>query len=242
MATYRSGSIAISGALTGAELVVIENGGPQITTCTTAQVAELAQRTGNTLSITSLATVGAGAITAASVVAGVVSRAGAQSNTAFSDTLPTGALLAAALPAGAPVGTAWKWIYRNTTDATATLSNATGTTVSVITTVPGGTWAEFLITMTAANTFTVVGIESANPVTASGTFTANQTTAVTIADTRLTAASVVVIGLKTVGGTAGGTVVTGGSAPYMSTVTAGTGFTMKASNGDTSVYNYTIIG
>lgn len=68
-----------------------------------------------------------------------------------------------------------------------------------------------------------------------GTFTANGSTAVTVANTNVTANSVVLITLKTVGGTPAG-------APFLATVTVGTGFTVKAVAGDTSVYNYIILG
>ena len=68
-----------------------------------------------------------------------------------------------------------------------------------------------------------------------GTFTANSTSAVTVADTKVTANSVIVFTAKTVAGTPSG-------APYIATITPGTGFTVKAGSGDTSVYNYRIIG
>lgn len=69
----------------------------------------------------------------------------------------------------------------------------------------------------------------------SGTFTANSTTAVTVTDVNVTATSQIMFTMKT----AGGTPV---SAPYVTTITPGTGFTVKAGSGDTSVYNYQIIG
>lgn len=68
-----------------------------------------------------------------------------------------------------------------------------------------------------------------------GTFTANGASAVVVADASITANSVIVYGLKTIGGTPAG-------APFESAVTAGTGFSVKAVAGDTSIYNYTIIG
>lgn len=68
----------------------------------------------------------------------------------------------------------------------------------------------------------------------SGTFTANGATSVTVTNAKITANSTVEFGLKTVGGTILG-------APYMFTVTPGTGFTVRAGASDTSVYNYTII-
>lgn len=68
----------------------------------------------------------------------------------------------------------------------------------------------------------------------SGTFTANGASAVTVANTAVTANSVIIITLKTVGGTVG-------AYPAIKTITAGTGFTVAATASDTSVYNYRII-
>lgn len=69
----------------------------------------------------------------------------------------------------------------------------------------------------------------------SGTFTANGASAVTVADAAVTATSMIVISLKTVGGTVG-------AIPAVQTITAGTGFTVAGTASDTSVYNYLIIG
>jgi hypothetical protein len=68
-----------------------------------------------------------------------------------------------------------------------------------------------------------------------GTFAANSGTAVTVADTSVTAGSDIVITLKTVGGTIS-------AHPYLTTITAGTGFTVNSGASDTSTYNYRIIG
>lgn len=68
----------------------------------------------------------------------------------------------------------------------------------------------------------------------SGTFTANGTTAVTVADTSVTANSIIVFTLKTASGTVG-------SYPTIQTITPGTGFTVAGKSSDESVYNYRII-
>ena len=71
---------------------------------------------------------------------------------------------------------------------------------------------------------------------AAGTFTAlTGGGPVTVADTNVTANSVIIITLKTVGGTVG-------SPPIIKTISAGTGFTVNNTASDTSVYNYRIIG
>lgn len=67
-----------------------------------------------------------------------------------------------------------------------------------------------------------------------GTFTANSGTPVTVSNTKVTANSVILFGLKTVGGTP--------AAPFLATVTPGTGFTVNSGGSDTSVYNYLVLG
>lgn len=69
----------------------------------------------------------------------------------------------------------------------------------------------------------------------SGTFTANGASAVTVANTNVTANSAIDITLKTVGGTVG-------AIPAIKTITPGTGFTVAGTASDTSVYNYNIVG
>lgn len=68
-----------------------------------------------------------------------------------------------------------------------------------------------------------------------GTVTLNGSTDVTVANTSITSGSVILFTLKTVGGTVG-------AAPVVDTITPGTGFTVKGTAGDTSVYNYRVIG
>jgi len=70
----------------------------------------------------------------------------------------------------------------------------------------------------------------------SGTFTANQTSSVTVADAGVTANSALIFTLGTVGGTVGN------SGPVVKTITPGTGFTVTALASDTSIYNYLRIG
>ena len=68
-----------------------------------------------------------------------------------------------------------------------------------------------------------------------GTVTLNGATPVTVANTLITANSTVIFTLKTVGGTVG-------AVPAVQTITAGTGFTVAGTAGDTSIYNYLVIG
>ncbi len=67
-----------------------------------------------------------------------------------------------------------------------------------------------------------------------GTFTANSGSAVTVANINVTANSVILFGLKTAAGTP--------AAPFLVTVTPGTGFTVNSGGSDTSVYNYIVLG
>lgn len=67
-----------------------------------------------------------------------------------------------------------------------------------------------------------------------GTFTANSGTPVTVANANVTANSVIMFGLKTVGGTP--------AALFVDTITPGTGFTVDGGASDTSVYNYVVLG
>jgi len=70
--------------------------------------------------------------------------------------------------------------------------------------------------------------------TAAGTVTVNGTTPVVVANPNVSANSVIVFGLKTKGGTPGALV--------RSDVTPGTSFTITGASGDTSTYNYLILG
>ena len=66
------------------------------------------------------------------------------------------------------------------------------------------------------------------------TFTCNGTSAVTVAAPEVTATSIIIPTLKTVGGTVG-------AIPAVKTITAGTGFTISGTASDTSVYNVVVL-
>lgn len=68
-----------------------------------------------------------------------------------------------------------------------------------------------------------------------GTVVLNGATPVTVANATLTAKSLIIFTLKTVGGTVG-------AIPAPQTVTPGTGFTVAGTALDTSTYNFAIIG
>lgn len=67
-----------------------------------------------------------------------------------------------------------------------------------------------------------------------GTFVANGTSQVSISNTSIAITDTIDCSLNTIGGTVG-------QRPYVDTITAGIGFTTKATAGDTSTYNYAII-
>ena len=94
-----------------------------------------------------------------------------------------------------------------------------------------------VITSFAGNHFSVP-IQSTGPqatiaLLSGGTFTCASSTA-TVADTYTNAGSLVFLTLKTVGGTV--------AAPFVATITPGTGFTVTCGGSDTSTYNYLILG
>lgn len=68
-----------------------------------------------------------------------------------------------------------------------------------------------------------------------GTVTLNGVTPITVANALVTANSVVIFTLKTVGGTVSA------NAPNVLTITPGTGFTVGGSASDTSLYTYVIL-
>lgn len=187
-------------------------------------------------STTALSTVGAGTILATGFTSGITTRSGSQSGSPFTDTTDTAAnIIAACANLVNKIGTSFVYRYINNTNAVATLTGGTGVTVSGITAVPANSWAEFLITYTAAATLTMVGISQAY-FPSVGTYINNGATAVTVSNAAVTVNSIISFTLKTVGGTVSA------SAPNVKTITAGTGFTVAGLASDTSTYNYEIRG
>lgn len=228
-------------ALTGTEILQVTgvqtNGQPAATTqqVTTLQIAALSSGGSTSTLITALNTVGAGTITAAGIVGKLTTRGGTQT-AAFTDTTDTAAAIIALLPNGSSttIGTAFVYRYVNNTIFPATITGGTGVTVTGPSVLPANSWAEYLITYTAAATLTMVGFEQGYFAHV-GTFANNGTSTVTTADTNVTAGSNIVITLKTVGGTVG-------AIPHLLTVTPGTGFATVGTASDTSTYNYEIRG
>ncbi len=230
----------VASSLTGQETLQVRgitaSGLPsgQSEQCTTQQIASLAGAVSTSQVATALNTVGNGTITAAGIIGKVTTRGGAQLSAPFTDTTDTANAIVAALPAGAPVATSFRYLYSNNTNAVATITGGSGVTVTVVTVIPPNSFAEWLVTYTATSTFTFVGVAQGY-YPHSGTFTATGTASVTVADANVTTASQVSITLKNVGGTVG-------AEPAIKTITTDTGFTVSATTGDVSVYSYTILG
>lgn len=110
---------------------------------------------GGTVSNSTLTTVGAGTLTAAILASGLVTRTGPVA--AFTDTTDTGTALDLLL--GAPaVGASFLFEYKNSTAFAATILGGTGVTISGRTVVTPNSVGEYLLTKTAANTYTMLGI------------------------------------------------------------------------------------
>lgn len=107
---------------------------------------------------TALATVGAGTLTAAALLGGVITRTG--SVTAFTDTTSNGTLLDSALGLNAITGFSRTIQIKNNTAFADTIAGGTGVTVSGRTVVTPNSVATFLLTRTGTATYTLVGISN----------------------------------------------------------------------------------
>lgn len=155
---YATGVLTKSPPLDGTELVDVDTGGPVKVRVTTGAIADLATLVSNNIGITAINTVGAGVLTAAGIVGGIIQRGGAQSATPFSDATATAALIIAALPSGAPVGTSFTFIVANTTDAAETITAGVGVTLSGTMIVPKLTWAQYVLTVTSATAVSITEV------------------------------------------------------------------------------------
>lgn len=185
--------------------------------------------------ITALSTVGAGTLLAAAIRTGYISRTGAQNSSPFTDTTDGANNIITSSPGLANrVGAAVTCTYTNFTNAPATIAAGSGVTVSNITVIPPNSFADYIITYTAASTITFAGIRQGY-LPHGGTFTSIGSAAVSVADANVTTFSQIVYTLKNVGGTIS-------TYPVVKTITAGVGFTVSAGTADLSVYNYNILG
>jgi hypothetical protein len=130
-------------------------------------------------------------------------------------------------------------VYGNNTLADTINSVATATGISQ----PAGTIFHYTcttagnwVTKQVSDTFTNLTVNGVLTLGGSsvGTWTANGTTPVVIANTNVTTNSLVIPSLNTASGTVG-------AIPHVSALTASTSFSMVASAADTSIYNYGIV-
>lgn len=146
--------------LDGTERVKVDNGGSVLVETTTADIAALAELVSSSDGITTLATVGAGTLTAAAITGGIISRTGAQATAAFIDTTATAAAIIAALPDGAPVGTTFSVTIANQTDGEETIAAGVGVTLVGNVVIPKLTWTQFLAKMLTATTVSLTSVVS----------------------------------------------------------------------------------
>lgn len=105
---------------------------------------------------TAITTVGAGTLTAAGIVGGVITRSG--STTAYTDTTATAAQIIAAAT-GEATNDSWVMTIKNTVAFAETLAAGTGITLSGQTIIPPNSVGTFLVTITSQTAVTILGIE-----------------------------------------------------------------------------------
>lgn len=105
----------------------------------------------STQSNTAITTVGAGTLTAAALLSGLITRSGPTA--AFTDTTDTAALIQAAWAAG--VGASFNFTLNNSTAFVETLAAGTGVTLSGNTIIPANSSGSFQMTWTAAGAITI---------------------------------------------------------------------------------------
>ncbi len=118
-------------------------------------------------------------------------------------------------------------VFGNGTDTINDVATATGISQGALTTT--------VYFSPLAGKWYTNGSVGANSGATKGTIVATAATPVTVANTAVTANSIITFTLKTVGGTVG-------AYPTIPTITPGTGFTFVATASDTSTYNYSIVG
>lgn len=109
--------------------------------------------------ITTINTVGAGTLTAAGLVGGVILRTGAQSGTAFSDATDTAVAIVAGIP-NAAAGESVQCVIKNSTNATMTITAGTGVTLAGQTVIAANSWTRFSIVCTSLTAVAMTGIQA----------------------------------------------------------------------------------
>lgn len=174
---------------------------------------------------TAITTVGAGALTAAALVGGVITRTGPTA--AYTDTTNTAAQIIAALPNG-NVGQSWEVTIKNTVPFAATLAGGTDVTLSGQTIIPPNSVGRFLLTVATATTVTMQGLVAVP-----------MTTGPLLASTALTTVGA---GTITAAGIVGGiTIRTGSTADFVDTTDTAVAIIAALPNaniGQSFIYRY----
>ena len=102
-----------------------------------------------------ISTVGAGTLTAASIVGGLITRTG--STAAYTDTTATAALIVAAV-SGAVAGQSWYLVIKNTVGFNETIAAGSGVTLTGQTIVPPNSVGVFLVTLTSLTAVSIRGV------------------------------------------------------------------------------------
>ncbi len=107
---------------------------------------------------TAITTVGAGALTAAAIIGGVITRSG--STAAYTDTTNTGTQIVTALGTGAVVGTSWLLFIKNTVAFAQTLAAGTDVVLAGQSIVPPNSTGVFFCKYSDINTVDITGLGS----------------------------------------------------------------------------------
>src|ERR1700731_2125897 len=107
----------------------------------------------SSVSQTAITTAGAGTLTAAALISGLIVRSGPTG--AFTDTTDTGTAIDTALGAAAQTGVSIQVQYKNTTAFAGTIAGGTGVTVSGRTVVSANSTSTFLLSRTGTGTYTL---------------------------------------------------------------------------------------
>lgn len=140
-----------------ANMIVPVMAGPQSSGTTLANLAQYMGIQGRSEPAnTAITTAGAGTLTAAALLGGVITRSG--SVAAYTDTTATAAQIATALGSDQPYPTSWFVYIKNTVAFAETLAGGTGVVLSGQTIIPPNSAGMFLLTMTSATAATMVGV------------------------------------------------------------------------------------
>jgi hypothetical protein len=227
MAIFSFGDVVIDAAQLSDNYRVPILDGPRSASTSLGELADyFGANPGNTVN-TAISTVGAGTLTGAAIVGGLITRTGPVA--AYTDTTATAAQILSALGADTEVDRSWFVEIKNTVPFTQTLAGGTNVTLSGQTIIPANSVGRFLLTYSALTpAFTMVGIDVV-PLTSHPLLVS-------------TALSTVGAGTITAAGIAGGvTLRTGSTADFIDTTDTAVAIIAARPNaniGESWVYRY----